>query len=233
VTEGGTREDAVGCARCLIENILSWLPWQPAAREPQATALLRDQILWHAALYGSQAATAWMTEQFFRLMHGNPVHPDIARSLMQAGALTGDDATFDWFCRKLDASQSEHERLNILTAMGCFSKPTLLEKVRRYILEEVASRNKYLPISVMAANPHATTAMWPWLVENLTAIESFPPVHLERVIASIVPVCGMAYERQVRSFFEAYLKKNNKVKDTVSLSLEKLDINLRMRHGDL
>jgi hypothetical protein len=51
----------------------------------------------------------------------------------------------------------------------------------------------------------------------------------ERVVASIVPTAGMENPREVREFFEDYMQKTDKARDVIKLSLEKLEINLRMR----
>ena len=51
----------------------------------------------------------------------------------------------------------------------------------------------------------------------------------ERVIAAIVPTAGIERAYEVKSFFEDYLKKSDKAKDVIKLSLERLEINLRMR----
>ncbi len=49
------------------------------------------------------------------------------------------------------------------------------------------------------------------------------------MIASIVPVAGMERADEVKAFFEDYMQKTDTAKDVVKLSLERMDINLRMR----
>jgi len=54
-------------------------------------------------------------------------------------------------------------------------------------------------------------------------------IRYERVIAAIVPVCGLGKKEEVKAFFEQYLKQKNKARDVIQLSLERLEINERMR----
>ncbi len=75
--------------------------------------------------------------------------------------------------------------------------------------------------------------MWDWYISNLQRLEQFHPIHYERVITSIVPLCGMGREAEVRSFFEAYATNKEKLSDVVKLCLEKLDINARMREREI
>jgi tricorn protease interacting factor F2/3 len=136
---------------------------------------------------------------------------------------------FDWFDKQFRASEIEHERLNILVALGCFKDKTLIKKSRNYVLEAVPPRNKVIPVLAMASNPHAISSMWDWYVSNLRKIEKFHPLLYERVIASIVPVAGMEKADEVKAFFEDYMQKTETAKDVIKLSLERMEINLRMR----
>jgi hypothetical protein len=51
----------------------------------------------------------------------------------------------------------------------------------------------------------------------------------ERVVAAIIPAAGMDNPKEVKEFFEDYMQKTEKAKDVIKLSLERLEINLRMR----
>jgi hypothetical protein len=42
-------------------------------------------------------------------------------------------------------------------------------------------------------------------------------------------VCGIGKEEQVKTFFEDYMRRKDKARDVLKLSLEKLEINSRMR----
>ncbi len=182
-------------------------------------------------LYGSEAALEFARDQFAALMRGATVHADIMKSVMRVGALSGNDKTFDWFDRQLQVSKIEHERLNMLSALGCFRDEALIKKSQQYTLDTVPARNKFMPVVAMASNPYAIPLLWDWYVNNLEEIEQFHPMLYERVIAAIVPTAGIKRADEVKTFFEDYLKKSDKAKDVIKLSLERLEINLRMRRA--
>ncbi|MGD8666727.1 MAG: ERAP1-like C-terminal domain-containing protein, partial [Desulfobacterales bacterium] len=168
-------------------------------------------------------------KQFADWMKGKRVHPDIMKSVLQIAAFTGDQQTFACLDERFVQSQVEHERMNILVALGCFKEKKPLENALQYILDTVPGRNKFVPVVAMAANPHAIALLWDWYVSNLEQIEQFHPMLYERVVASIVPVAGMDHPQTVKDFFADYMQKTDKASDVIKLSLEKLDINLRMR----
>ena len=52
--------------------------------------------------------------------------------------------------------------MNMLVAIGCFKDREVLERVQRYVLEEVPDRNKFIPIGVMSENLIAIPSLWDW-----------------------------------------------------------------------
>ncbi len=229
VLEGARRATVASVGKSFLGDVLSDIGYEPGSDERPTTSILRDTILVHAVMYGSQGAAEFACGKFSSLMSGGSIHPDIMKSVMQVGAWYGTRETFGWFDERLKSSESEHERINVLTALGSFRDRALIEKTQEYILSEVPARNKFIPISYLALNPHAIPLMWQWYVSHRTALEQFHPVHYERVIEAIVPVCGIEKEQEVRAFFEDYTKKRDKAKDVIKLSLEKLEVNSRMR----
>jgi tricorn protease interacting factor F2/3 len=119
--------------------------------------------------------------------------------------------------------------MNILLALGCFKEKALIQKSQQYILDKVPARNQFVPVVAMASNPYAIPLLWNWYVSNLEQIEKFHPMLYERVIAAIVPMAGMERPQEVKAFFEDYMQKTDKAADVIKLSLERLEINLRMR----
>jgi hypothetical protein len=117
----------------------------------------------------------------------------------------------------------------ILTALGSFRDRAVIENVRQYALEEVPQRNKFIPISCLGINRHAVPDMWQWYLEHVDVLETFHPIHYERVIQAIVPFCCMEKEEEARQFFDAYMRRSDRARDVIKLSLEKLRIHVRMR----
>ena len=231
VMGGQIKEKIASLVRPWFEAVLKNIGFEPAHDEKHTTAILREQLLWHAVLSGSECATAFARKQFTGLMQGKSVHPDIMKSVLQVGAFTGNEQIFEWLDQKFRSSKIEHERMNILMALGCFKEKAQIKKSQQYILDEVPARNKFIPVVAMAANAYATPLLWDWYVSNLEQIEQFHPMLYERVVAAIVPMAGLNREQEVKEFFEDYMQKTDNAKDVIRLSLERLEINLRMRNS--
>jgi len=229
VMEQGRKEKIASVGKSLFEKVLSEISYEPRKGEKHTTSLLRDQIIWQAVLYGSENVSQFAKAGFTSLMKGAKIHPDIMKSVMQVGALGGGSETFEWFENRIQSSKSEHERMNILIAFGSFKEKKCIERAQKYALEEVPDRNKFIPMGQMAINPYAMPDMWGWYVSHLDELEQLHPIHYERVIAAIVPFCSKGKEKQIIEFFESYTRKNEKAKDVIRLSLEKMEINSRMR----
>jgi tricorn protease interacting factor F2/3 len=222
-------EEIKALARPWFEAILKRIGYEPVAGEKQTTAILRDQLIWDAIRYGSQEAAQFAARQFEALTDGGQVHPDIMKSVMLAGARAGDAQTLEWFRMRFASSVVEHERVNILTAMGGFRETAQLEAVGRFILEEVPPRNKFVPVMALADNPAAVDFLWQWYRDNLAALEQTHPMIYERVIAAVISAAGLGAPDEVEPFFTAYLAKHSQAGDVIRLSLERLRINLQMR----
>jgi aminopeptidase N len=229
VGETTVKERVASLGRSIFEGVLDTIGYEPNPEEGHTTSILRDRIIWHAVLYGSGEALEFGAERFHALMRGEKIHPDIMKSAMQCGAFQGDPGTFEWFDGRLRSSESEHERTNILVALGCFKEQGLLEQARRYVLSRVPERNKFVLIGAMAANPHAVPHMWEWYVSSHKTLEELHPIHYERVLAAVVPVGGIGREEAVGGFFREHMDRTGKAKDVIKLSLERLEINARMR----
>ncbi|MCP4630159.1 MAG: M1 family metallopeptidase [bacterium] len=229
VMDADRRQTIASLATPKLDAVLADIGYEPAKDEAHPISMLRDQIIWQAALYGSRPTLEFAQGRFRALMNGDTVHPDILNSVMRAGALSGDGLVFEWFARRLQTSHIEHERMNILAAIGCFKHADSIKKTQQYTLDSVPARNKFIPVVAMCSNPHAVELMWDWYVSNLEQIEEFHPMLYERVIAAIVPTAGIQRADEVNAFFDDYRTKKDKAKDVIALSLEKLEINLRMR----
>jgi aminopeptidase N len=216
-------------ARPWYEAILDRIGYLPAEGELQTTAILRDQLLWEAIRFGSADLARFAAGQFAILTGGGQIHPDIMKSVMQAGARAGDAATLDWFKQRFETSDVEHERMNILTALGSFTAERQIAAVGQYILEKVPPRNKFIPAMALAENQHAAAFLWEWYQANLEQIEQIHPMIYERIISAVIGAAGLEAPDAIREFFNAYMEKMPQTKDVISLSLERLKISLRMR----
>jgi tricorn protease interacting factor F2/3 len=229
ILEGENRKKIITIGKSLLENTLTRIGYNPSTNESQTTAILRDQIILQAVIYGSDHTAAFAFDIFKHFTRGGDIHPDIQKSILQVGALKGEDSAFRWLTKRFQSSVSEHERMNILAAMGCFNRKQIIYKALQFALDKVPDRNKFIPIVATASNPYALDYLWDWYLAHLAELEKFHPMLYERVIAGIIPVCGIKKEKDVKQFFNQYMQKNPHTKEVVKLSLERLKINVRMK----
>ena len=226
----GSRQKAIGSfGKSMLEKTLSAIGYLPVPDEILTTSLLRDQILWPAVVYGSKPAAVFAADRFEALLQGEAIHPDILKSVLMAGALAGGTDTLEWLIRRFESCDSEHERLQVLTALGCFRNPGLIKKALAFSLEKVPGRNRFVPITAAAANPYATGVMWQWFTDHVDSLEVLHTLLFERVIAGIVPISGLSNPEDVNTFFNQYLDQKPHLEAVVRMSLERLEINHRMR----
>jgi hypothetical protein len=102
-------EKITSLAKPWFENILTRIGKGPVRAENHTTSILRKKLIWHAALFGSKQVIDFARTCLAALMQGDVVDPDITKCVMQVGALTGGDQTFDWFERQFGLSDIEHE----------------------------------------------------------------------------------------------------------------------------
>jgi tricorn protease interacting factor F2/3 len=229
VLTGDTKNRLEPIGRSLLQGALAAIGLVPQAAEPFTVSLLRDQIMLPAAIFGEQDVIRFAEKQFENLLSGGTVPPDILKSTLQIGALTGGDTDLKWLRRRFRSTVSEHERLNILASLGWFSKKRDIESALQFALEEVPDRNKFIPIVAASANPHAVDHLWDWYLSHLSELESFHPLLYERVIAAIVPSAGIDRPESVGAFFKKYVAEHPQTGDVVRLAMEHLEINMRMR----
>jgi tricorn protease interacting factor F2/3 len=215
--------------RDLAGRVLERIGHQPVEGEPHTLAILRDQLLWQGAVWGLDSALNFGADQFQRLTAGQTIHPDIARAVAQIGAWTQGAEALAWLRQRYEASPSEHERLNILSALGAFQTWERTAEALAFALAGVPPRNRFMPIVAAAANPVAQPHLWDWYTNSLAALENFHPLLYERVITAIVPSGGLDREAVVQRFFDGYVQSHPNLADAVRLALEHLAINRRMR----
>jgi aminopeptidase N len=229
ILPGALRERTRRIGAGMSRRVLASIGMVPGDDEPHTLAALRSQTLWQAVCWDVDTAVAFCIEQFDRMTAGRNLHPDIARSVMHAGAREKGAAALAWFKDRFAESPSEHERMNILGAMTAFTKWELIQEALDFVLEKVPPRNQFIPIAAAAGNPVAMPRMWDWYQQHLERLETFHPLLYERVITSIVPLGGLDREESVRAFFGTYVQQRPQLKDAVELSLENLEINSRLR----
>jgi tricorn protease interacting factor F2/3 len=213
----------------LFERVLNKIGLEPDPDEPHTTANLRDQILWHAAVYGSQLSRDFAIQQFEALTTGTTIHPDIMKSVLQITAHSNHPQALPWFEERMHATNSEHERMNIITALGAFTDEGLMGQALQFVIDQVPPRNKFIALVSAAQNAEAAPLLWDWYKAHLEDLEQFHPMLYERVIGAFIPACGLHQAESILPFFESYQQQHPSFADVIKISLEKLMINLKMR----
>ncbi len=227
------RQKVAATGKAVLENALNRAGIEPIEGEPFTVSLMRDQILFPAAVFGAESMTEVVRGKYAALVAGRQtVHPDIQKAVLQIGAWKGAAGDLDWLRERFHQCESEHERLNILAALGCFSQRPQIEDALQFALDEVPDRNKFIPIVAMADNPHAVTLLWDWYRGHRQDLERFHPLLYERVLAAIIPAVAALQAYEVKRFCDRYLQERPQVRDVLKLSLEKLEINLRFRKNN-
>lgn len=226
------RDRIAAIGRSMGQRVLARIGMAPQADEPHTRAALRNQLLWQAAVWGAESVIDFGIKQFDRMRSGHSVNPDIARSVMQIGARQSGQPALDWLKARFAESPSEHERMNILTAMTAFAQWDLVESALEFTLSAVPLRNRFMPIVSAAANRLAAPRLWAWYQNHLPQVEAFHPLHYERVITGIIPVAGLGRAEEVDEFFTTYREQKPQHKDAIDLALENLAINSAMRFTD-
>jgi tricorn protease interacting factor F2/3 len=224
------RQKVSAAGKAILENALNRAGFEPQEQEPFTVSLMRDQIMLPSAVFGAERIATFARQKYDALTAGKEtVHPDLHKAVLQVGAWSGASKELDWLLSRFRQSDSEHERLNILAAVGCFKGRAQTEDVLQFALEEVPDRNKFIPIVATAGNAHAVGFLWDWYQTHRKQLETFHPLLYERVIAAIFPMVAMEQAEEVRQFCDSYLQERPQVRDVLKLSLEKLEINLRFR----
>jgi tricorn protease interacting factor F2/3 len=231
--KGPSRRSIASIGKTILENGLGHAGFDPLEDEPFTVSLMRDQVILPAVLFGAQSI-AERAHDIYRALttKGEPAHPDIYRAVLQVAALRGASEELDWLLNRFRRSEIEHERLNILSALGCFVSSAEIERALQFALEEVPERNTFIPIVAMANNPAALQHLWIWYREHRGALERLHPLLYERIVAAVFPVMEGKQADEVKEFCEEYLRERPHMRDVMKLSLERLEINLRFRKNN-
>lgn len=230
--QGPAKEKVAEKARQWIAETIQRLGLDPGEQEPHGRLRLRSEALQIGAFLDSPDVITAGAAQFERLLNGEKLHPDIRRAVMQAGARSGGDKAYEWFTRQLASVASEQERINILTAMGCFKESEQIQKALDYIMEKTPERNKFIPVAQMAGNPNAIALIWGWYTRSCPALKNIHPLIHERIIGAVIPACGMDQPEAVKAFFGDAFDASDPAAPVIQMALEKLEINRRLREAE-
>jgi tricorn protease interacting factor F2/3 len=117
----------------------------------------------------------------------------------------------------------------IAVSMGCFGRKPQIEAALKAVLETIPDRNKFIPVVAMAANPAAIPHLWRWYVDHQPQIEGFHPLLYERVVAALIPACGVERKAEVTDYFNGHLRRTPLAADAIRMAMERLRIDAALR----
>ncbi|MHA1917411.1 MAG: M1 family metallopeptidase [Candidatus Ranarchaeia archaeon] len=225
------REEIKKIGKEFFGPILEKIGFEPKEDDLHTTSILRSTLLATNFRFEDEKVKKFGDSKFNELVTGGEVHPDILASVMRMGASIS-KKSFEWFIKKMESPETgEQEKINILTALGSFDDDKTLFKALTYTLEKVPNSNKFIPIMFSGNNLKIADKLWDWYMENIEKLEKLHHTHYERVIASVVSLGSFGREKEVKDFLTSYKDKMEIVKDTITLILEKLEINSRLRNA--
>jgi hypothetical protein len=225
------REKIGSIGRKISAQVLEKIGYEPRDGDLHTTLLLRSALLWAGFKFGDQKVAEFGSKKFSELMKGKEVHSDILANVMRIGA-ANDSSSYDWLIKKLESSDTgQTEKMNIYRALGSFSDKDTLNKSLKYTLENVPISNRFIPMYFVAGNLAYVGRIWQWYLDNIKELEKLTNDHYERVIASVVSLGGLDKEEEVMEFLKNYMQERKHAKDTINMTLERLEINSNLKHA--
>ncbi len=222
------REQVSQIGRRLLDGALQELGLAPEADEEAQTTKLREAVLWPAFVFGCEAVQAFGETQFASLLTGHAVHADVLSSVLKIGAATNDRAPAYFLDKLQSADVSETEKLAVLLALACFQEEGKLRQALDWNMDFVPKKNRAYLLGRMATNPAAVDFLWSWFVARFEELKQLHPMHLRRVIANVVPACGIGYEDEVKTFLGRFVEADESALGVVNLTLDRLALYTRL-----
>ncbi|MCK4849100.1 MAG: ERAP1-like C-terminal domain-containing protein, partial [Candidatus Heimdallarchaeota archaeon] len=212
-------------------RVLELIGYEPMEGEPHKITNLRSSLLNSSYLFSDEGVAEFGKKKFQDYLDGNSVHPDILSSIMRIGAAQTPDS-YPILKEKLENAETpEPEKINLLQAIGSFEDKELLLAALDYSLEKVPDRNKIYPIITAARNLVVADNIWDWFKQNIEKLEKLHPMHFERIISGVVGLSGLNRVEEVKEYFNSYMQEKELAKDTIKMTLERLEINARLRRA--
>ena len=224
------RERISGIGFKLFYKVLQEIGYEPNEAETHKITNLRSNLLIASYQFNDEGVAAFAKKKFSDYLEGKEVNADILASIMRIGAAQRPDSYSSLIQRLEKAETSEPEKINILRAIGSFEDKDLLLTVLEYVLENVPSKNKIFPIALASQNLFIIDELWDWFKQNVEVLEKLHPMHFENVISSVVSLSGLNRLEEVKDYFTNYMKEKDLAKDTIKMTLERLEINYRLKN---
>ncbi len=222
------RQAVVRAAGRLAGASLQRLTLAPRSGEPLAAAILREQMIGLGLVCGDSDLARRMAPLVARVLSGAALHPDLIQGGLQAAARLAGPEALAPFWNRLEKTDSEHERVAVLSAMGAWGDWATARAALGDVLTRVPERNRYIPVVAAAHNPAVADRLWPWFLANRSALEAMHPLLYERVLVAVMAISGLASPAEVRRFAPDYARQRPVLASVIQMGLERLAVNERL-----
>ena len=213
----------------IVQNFFDEYGFEPKADEEMRISILRNFLLRFGALFEMESVKEFCVNKFKSLLDGEKVSPDILSSVLKAAA-TEHPRAKEYFLKKIKSPNTPQvEKSYMYEALGYFQEKDQILEALDIMMEHIPSQSWLYTLRRLGSNKEALELLWPWFKENLEHFEKLSPFVLARTIAAITPMGGLPFEQEMKNFFDNYKEENEFQKDTIEMSLEKLEINSRFQ----
>ena len=149
------------------------------------------------------------------------VTPDLKQAVALAYARSTEN--YDSLLATYRKSDSDEDRVRLLTAMTAFANPALVSRTLDFTLTKEVKRQDTRVILVTAAgNPDARDITWKWLQQNIEELQGLYKGTgiLSGTFLSTIPLLGIGKVEEMRAFFEHHEIHDSAV--GIDAGLEKL-----------
>ncbi len=206
---------------------LDKLGWEPRKNESDKDALLRELTIRYLAFAEERDVLEKGREKFYAFLKNKKLHPDIKSSVVYIAAVTGDEKVYEKIEDLYTKTQVPEEKRLLLSALGQFRDPRLLERLLDYSLTDKV-RTQDLPIVFysVTSNPMAGGILVKWMKKNwkkLKKYEKSGKLFIALIEALVSSCTNRDNEKELKAFFE---KNPVKYRMTLKRSFEKVGRNI-------
>src|SRR3989344_5191046 len=207
--------------------------YEPKASENILETFLRVAALSSLTLFNDNEVAFFVNKKFISYLEDEKsLHSDL-RSIVYSSAIWFDDRNYKVLKKSYEESIIQEEKAKLLTAMGFSKNRDRIKETLEYIMSPKVPF-AFLPYAVSSAsrNPYAKEDSLDWLIKSwprlIKSSGGLANMLLRKILKSIVPVCGVGYEKEIEKFLRE--NKISGLERTIDQTLEELRINSRFAH---
>ena len=206
----------------LAAPILAELGWSKRPGERDVDTLLRGQVISALGEAGDPQVIDMADDIFRNSFTQGMVDANLRSAIYKIVAMNGDGQVFDSFVSRYKAESDPEERLKLLSALGHFRDPALVDKALEITLTEaVRLQDSTIIPSVVGGNEAAIRGLMLWTESHWQEFMARYPsgTHL---LEDFVDSIGMAYGRDTLAELKAFFSKPENRRDDIEVAVKHL-----------